>query len=264
MPATNRVRKKCKRRKLPDLPMHLRPPLDAMDMDARLMISRYYPTSHTPSPQFLRDARLRTFARALLVVCLELNAPGTMRWWMCEPIAFYHRLIPAYWEYDHTHLQATFHRLVGVFKRRVAYLWRQDVRVARGGKMSRLRTVLERALWEAPNLNLEGMRRRKHLCSFLRSCALDVRNAKLFWPLPVPATFIDPAQVPALHAKFAVKGAPLPDLTRVQAHPDEDTLERMESRDEESEVEVIEVDDSDEESEVEVIEVHDSDKGSKD
>ncbi|BEI82740.1 hypothetical protein CcaverHIS002_0306080 [Cutaneotrichosporon cavernicola] len=233
-----RHRRKGGRSKLPGLPMHLRPPLDTMDMDARLMISRYCPTSYTPSPQFLRDPRLRTFACALLVVCLELNARGTMRWWMCEPIAFYHRLVPAYWEYDHTHLQAIFHRLLSVFKRRAAHLWHRDVRVARGGKMSRLRTVLKRALWEAPNLKLESMCRWQHLWSFLRSCAADVRNAKLFWPLPEPATFIDPAQIPLC----------MPDLPS-RAHPEEDKLERMESRDEESEVEVIEVDDSDEGSE---------------
>jgi hypothetical protein len=56
-----------------------------------------------------------------------------------------------------------------------------------------------------------------------------MRNEKLFWPLARPVTLIDPAQVPALHAKFAVQGAPMPDLSgRVQlAHPDEARLERM-------------------------------------
>ncbi|BEI98308.1 hypothetical protein CcaverHIS631_0306070 [Cutaneotrichosporon cavernicola] len=202
-----------------------------MDMDARLMISRYCPTSYTPSPQFLRDPRLRTFACALLVVCLELNARGTMRWWMCEPvrllpsfltqIAFYHRLVPAYWEYDHTHLQAIFHRLLSVFKRRAAHLWHRDVRVARGGKMSRLRSR----------------------CS-LHSDISGPEAGAMGGPKPEAGN-----PNPALHARFAVKGAPLPDITLVQAHPEEDKLERMESRDEESEVEVIEVDDSDEGSE---------------
>ncbi|BEJ06084.1 hypothetical protein CcaverHIS641_0306060 [Cutaneotrichosporon cavernicola] len=166
-----------------------------MDMDARLMISRYCPTSYTPSPQFLRDPRLRTFACALLV------------------IAFYHRLVPAYWEYDHTHLQAIFHRLLSVFKRRAAHLWHRDVRVARGGKMSRLRSR----------------------CS-LHSDISGPEAGAMGGPKPEAG-------------KFAVKGAPLPDITLVQAHPEEDKLERMESRDEESEVEVIEVDDSDEGSE---------------
>lgn len=73
-------------RNLSRLPMHLRPPIDFMDMDPRAMVSLYVTSVYTPSPHFLRDPRLRAFARALLVVCLELDAPGTMKWWMCEPV----------------------------------------------------------------------------------------------------------------------------------------------------------------------------------
>ncbi len=140
-----RRRSKC-RRNLPRLPMHLRPPADFLDTDARAMATLYYPRPHTPSPHFLRDPRLRTYARALLVVCLELDAPGTMKWWTVEPVRLpstplkqitsYHRLL-GQTEFDHTHLTATFHRLRGALKRRAAHLRRRDLRVAKGGKMSK-------------------------------------------------------------------------------------------------------------------------------
>lgn len=61
------------------------PPLDFLDLDPHIMVSNY--TSITrPNPDFWADPRLRIFARALLVVCLELDTPGSIQWWLCEPV----------------------------------------------------------------------------------------------------------------------------------------------------------------------------------
>jgi hypothetical protein len=60
-----------------------------LDLDPAIMLDHHWPEmqSRRPRYEFFYDPRLRTYARALQVICIELEAPGTLDWTSCEPVS---------------------------------------------------------------------------------------------------------------------------------------------------------------------------------
>lgn len=142
-----------------------------------------------------------------------------------------------------------FHRLRGALVRRAQFLSRRDKRIAHLEEIPYFRctptsfvkltsAILETALWSAPDhtpaAQTLASTKPKRVWSFLKSCAVDLRNEPLPRPVTAPTTFTDPPQVQGLWDQFKAEGvASFPPPPRsasasyAQRHSDEGRLERM-------------------------------------
>ncbi|BEJ13569.1 hypothetical protein CspHIS471_0307430 [Cutaneotrichosporon sp. HIS471] len=153
-----------------------------------------------PRHEFLYDPRLRTFARVLQALCIELEKPGALFWVTCEPIPSFHNLTNTYQD-SREMLKDMYFRVRGVLRRRANTLVRVGERLDKGEEVARARTTLETQLWNARDCSIQALEaaNARHVVSFLKSCAHDIVNEPLPpLPLPRPSARTDPAQVAIL------------------------------------------------------------------